>query len=663
MNVARIGILSLAILSCAPIGEGASPSFAALPKLKVSANRRFLVKEDGTPFFPLVDTAWYLPKASNADVGLYLADRASRGFTATMISAKYHNDILFNGAGPYINDNTDTPNEPFWQHVDFIVDQAAAAGLYVGFTIMWCEDWWALVGTDAQKANRLGNWLGTRYRDRTNIYWIVSGEYPDGQWTQAVYDGAAQGLKAGDLGNHLITIHPGGGGTLFTSSQDFQNSSWLDFNMLQSGREGLNDQLGDVYGMITHDYDLTPAKPVFEGESGYEEALLSDGTLLPPDQVRRKAWRSVFAGGFGYTYGNENLEVLFVPGDTPDGYPAGYPHRLWKDALSSPGAAQMKHLRTLMESRPFLTRIPDQSIIVGSPGNGTGHAQATRASDGSYAFVYIPDGRPLPVDLSKIAGTSVACSWYDPRTGTATSIGTVPATGTMSFDPPGGTAVGDDWVLMMDAVDAASGLSAIADTFVKENDATSYGSMTEVDVKGQSTVTRYGYLKFDTSSVTGTLQQARLQMRLLPSGGWVDSGTAAVYGFDDNSWSESTVWSTRPSDAALGSSFGSVPLPILQDQAPWEVNVTDYVNARRAAGQTTVSFSLRSLSNNNSGLAVYSRESSLPPQLLLVAAPGSPSTPTGASSPKGGKGEANCGATGLEVLLFLLGIRILRRSA
>src|SRR5829696_3180637 len=38
----------------------ASPAPAAAPRLKVSENRRFLVKEDGSPFFYLGDTAWEL---------------------------------------------------------------------------------------------------------------------------------------------------------------------------------------------------------------------------------------------------------------------------------------------------------------------------------------------------------------------------------------------------------------------------------------------------------------------------------------------------------------------------------------------------------------------------------------------------------------------------
>src|SRR5215216_4273947 len=53
-----------------------------LPRLKVSENRRFLVREDGSPFFYLGDTAWELFHRLNRDeADEYLRDRAARGFT------------------------------------------------------------------------------------------------------------------------------------------------------------------------------------------------------------------------------------------------------------------------------------------------------------------------------------------------------------------------------------------------------------------------------------------------------------------------------------------------------------------------------------------------------------------------------------------------------
>jgi hypothetical protein len=50
--------------------------------LRLSPNRRFIVRADGAPFFYLGDTAWELfHRLTMAEAELYLRDRAAKGFT------------------------------------------------------------------------------------------------------------------------------------------------------------------------------------------------------------------------------------------------------------------------------------------------------------------------------------------------------------------------------------------------------------------------------------------------------------------------------------------------------------------------------------------------------------------------------------------------------
>src|SRR5262245_56340325 len=104
---------------------------------------------------------------------------------------------------------------------------------------------------------------------------------------------------------------------------------------------------------------------------------------------------------------------MYSPGDDD----VDFRHRYWKEVLNDPGATQMRHVQTLMESRSFLNRIPDQSIVVSPIGSGLDHVQATRASDGKYAMIYIPRGGSVDVNLAKITGQGVAPSWFNPRDG------------------------------------------------------------------------------------------------------------------------------------------------------------------------------------------------------------------------------------------------------
>ena len=100
-----------------------------------------------------------------------------------------------------------------------------------------------------------------------------------------------------------------------------------------------------------------------------------------------------------------------------------------------------------MLSRPLLGRVPDQSLIVGSSLGGGDHIQATRGGDGSYAYVYISSGKPVTVNLNKLAGTQI-----DARKGKSAYIGRFAKSGNRTFTAP---TSGYDWVLILD--DASKG--------------------------------------------------------------------------------------------------------------------------------------------------------------------------------------------------------------
>ena len=139
---------------------------------------------------------------------------------------------------------------------------------------------------------------------------------------------------------------------------------------------------------------------------------------------------------------------------TPARKPINNPLVPWEEAIDQAGAAQMQHGRALIESRPFLTRVPDPEIIVTGnvptsvPRSGRGTSSLQRAM-GTYAMVYAPVGRPFAVKMSVIAGPKVKAWWFNPRTGAAAALGTFANTGEQTFTPPDrGELL--DWVLVLD---------------------------------------------------------------------------------------------------------------------------------------------------------------------------------------------------------------------
>jgi hypothetical protein len=282
-----------------------------------------------------------------------------------------------------------------------------------------------------------------------NIIWVIGGDRPaDGHeaiW-RALAAGVAAGVKeAGCDARPLMTFHPYGGQT---SSALLHDEEWLDFNMIQSGH---GSRFGANYEAVTGDYHRRPPKPTLDGEARYEDHPVNWDTRngrFDDYDVRQAAYWGVFAGAAGHTYGHYSVFPFFAPATPANRFTADA-RAYWYDALEAPGAHQMAHLRALLESRPYLDRIPDQGLILAGQAMGARHVRATRAVDGGYAFVYLPTITPVTIDLGRLSGAEVTVWWYDPREGTARRAAPVPAGGPHEFTPPGARH-GADWVLVLD---------------------------------------------------------------------------------------------------------------------------------------------------------------------------------------------------------------------
>jgi len=442
-----------------------------MPALRVSDNHRFLITEDGRPFFWLADTAWWIRRLTPDEADVYLAQRAEQGFNVIQVHTGFA-EADFAGNIPFLEADTDRPNEAFWRNVDALVERARAHGLYIALVPMWGQEYAKAVGTDTAKARRLGRWIGGRYAGHSHVLWIVSGEYdaingfrlPISPEQKAVLNAMAEGLREAHHGAQLMTIHPG---AARTSSLDFHAEAWLDFNMLQSGHMIDCRAFGaaENYELIAHDYGLSPMKPTLDGEPIYEDTpdgvwvvKNTDGPRADAAAVRRKAWWAVFAGACGHTYGHNDVYGFCDPAhpERAQDLPQGPGRHDWRAALEAEGATQMRHVRSLMESRPFLDRIPDPSLVLGEPGTRLDHVSATRAADGSYAMVYVPRGKPVSVALTRLSADRLTAWWYDPRTGLARRVGDLEGRGSREFMPPT-SGDGQDWVLVLDDAARAFG--------------------------------------------------------------------------------------------------------------------------------------------------------------------------------------------------------------
>ena len=432
-------------------------------KLRVSDNGHFLQHADGKPFFYLGETGWELfHRLNREEATYYLKKRASLGFNVIQAVALAElssglTDPNAYGFLPLENLNPATPaikegpENDYWDHVDFVVNTANDLGLFIGFLPTWGSLWNDGESQLINEANAevFGEFVGKRYKDK-ELIWILGGDRPvDTDKKVAIMRSLARGIrKAG--AKQLITLHPPGG---YGSAQWVHNEPWMDFNMRQNGHAV---EFTGRYNMTYADYRRIPAKPVMDGEPVYEDHPIA----FNPDQlghttaadVRRPLYWDLFTGAFGHTYGHHSVWQMYDPAK---GSPINRPLMSWKEALDQPGAQQMMYGRKLIESRPFLSRIPDSTILVAGeyasamPGEGRARFVATRDTEGTYAMIYTPVGREFKVRMDVIKGKDVLAWWYNPRNGTSFKIGVFANHGEQGFISPD-TGEYLDWILVLD---------------------------------------------------------------------------------------------------------------------------------------------------------------------------------------------------------------------
>jgi len=451
----------------------------ALPRIQVShQNPHLLATTAGAPFFWLGDTAWELIHTLDRDdIDYYLTTRARQGYTVIQTVALAELDGITQptpeGLLPFDQQDPSLPNAAYFDKVAAVVERARDLGLYVALLPSWGDKVTAPWGAGPrlftiehpEVARAYGLYLGRRLRSYPNIIWMMGGDRPtqvtaqSGEyarktamqagfslpvdWTP-IWTAMVEGIREGYGKSALFSYHPMGGpdGTAL----DMRDVPWLAINGRQSGHGGGYDV--PVWDQIARDYLLN--KPALDLEPNYEDHPYNPWPEWDPStgyfedyDVRKQVYRSVFAGAAGVTYGHHSVWQFAGPGRP------GINHaRLdWRAALHRPGGRQVQFLRWLIESRPMLERIPDDTLIVEGQGIGGAHLVATRARDGSYAFVYFPQSsQSATLDLKSLGGGLTAW-WFDPRTGIARKFA-LDATDARARvrSPPNGP----DWVLVLD---------------------------------------------------------------------------------------------------------------------------------------------------------------------------------------------------------------------
>jgi hypothetical protein len=418
--------------------------------LQVSGNKHDLVNAaTGQPVFLLATTVWNINALTYPEIDTLLQSVSGNGFNAIMFALDFYpqaDEPNIYGEKAYIGREKTDLNPTYFRYCDHIVDQCTRYGIYPMIYTMWSGKTSGIMNTyTPEQLYTLGKRIGARYREHQNVILVAGGESSPPYIDTIPVNAMGRGLKEGSEGHNLVSVHPC---SPHSNSEFYARSGWLDFYMSQA-KSNMSGLTFDLTKAVSKDYALTLQKPTMVAEHRYESGATEDPVIQ-----RRSLYLSVFAGGFGYAYGHNALWQM-----TPHtaqawmlkSWKSGVAD--WKQALNTPAQQQLQYIKKLLYAFPYLTRVPDQSLLLTAQADSIQNKVEMMRdgnigkNDATYIMAYLSSARAVAIDTKVIPAEKLDAWWFDPRTGTAEMIAkAMKNTGSFQSDKK---TDGPDWVLVI----------------------------------------------------------------------------------------------------------------------------------------------------------------------------------------------------------------------
>ena len=433
--------------------------------LKPSANKRYLMDQNNTPFLVVGDSPHSLVANLNTtDAATYLYNRATNGFNSLWVEVLCFpyaggraNGSLLNGTLPFNNTlaggyyDITTPNPSYFSQVDAIVSMADTNNLVLFLDPIETGGWLQTMTNNGSNSCWIyGQYLGNRYKNFTNIVWLSGNDYNVAYWSVPTNDmcvkAVASGIKSMDT-SLIHTIELGLGGSAYSIDDSLADANWnpmISIDLIYS--------YSSTYWYQLRGYNRTNYLPCVNGEQHYESEdngeTGGDTEVGTPYVLRKQEYWVMLSGGCGQLCGNHYIWP-FLAG--------------WQNNLNTVGVQQLQYNTALFQSRAWYNLVPDQNHSLVTAGYGTfatnglistnQYATAAMTPDGTLAIVYVPTNFTITVAMSNMAASATA-QWYDPTSGTYSTVAGSPFanTGSQNFTTPGNNSTGaGDWALVMQA--------------------------------------------------------------------------------------------------------------------------------------------------------------------------------------------------------------------
>jgi len=422
-------------LEVLPVPAGEDNPLYLRGGLRVAESRTHLEYADGTPFFWLGDT-WWMALCGRMgwleDFRALTADRVAKGFSLAHLVAGLFPDVPpqdkrgWNQGGPAWEDGFARINPAFYDHADLKLAYMISQGIVPLIVGAWG---YYLPVLGLEKMRKHWRYLIARWAAYP-LVWCLAGEasmpYYLSQNREADIRLQREGwaelgayLRRSDPFQRSLTVHSCAMGE---SPRELSDSSFLDFNFIQTGHGNFNVALAAARH-VRKTVSETSLRPVINSETCYEGIL---GTALH-DVQRFCFWSSFLSGAPGYSYGANGIWQVNQPGAPfgPSPHGMSWGDTPWPEALRLPGSAQLSLGKRLLEEFDWWQFEPRPDWIENHAGGEEWFRPFAAGIPGKVRVIYFPGplapwgSRPHVLGLED--GVNYTAFFFNPITGERTA--------------------------------------------------------------------------------------------------------------------------------------------------------------------------------------------------------------------------------------------------
>lgn len=415
-------ILAASGLAAINVSQRPELAVAKFP-LKISPNGRHITDNNGVPFLMVADVAWQmLRKLSYNDAIHYMDARKSQSFNTFLVQLlpALPNQRNFNKTLPFQDNDISKPNKPYFDYFDKIIAAAKERNLVVGIVVSR-KSWNAIF--DAQNPTvwkNYGAYVGKHFAKYSNVIWIVSEEEYQ---TAAQFEAIADGIRSVSEGQILASLS-----TCSPSSVNDSSKVRSDLKFIIPDSTVTPAEYAALANWQKNSAEVA-LRPFLIANSEFPKEITDQSVL-----IRNQAYQSIMSAAAGFCH------MSTIKNFNPT----------WKVNIDKDGAEYIHELVKILKGIPWEYMQPENISELLPDSTDKADIGIVSLSNKKMSMLYLPESRPVRLNLNYLNGTDFGAVWYSPRTGKRWSGGEFRAAPEAVVQPPD-SQPGWDWILLIGA--------------------------------------------------------------------------------------------------------------------------------------------------------------------------------------------------------------------